>query len=176
MQHREDYAVAKVIGFRPSPLSPFLGMWILDPLSVSRNKIMKHMLGQDSLKRLWACGSMEKRAECLAAEPELAQRYQSVLHLREDSHLVVTNQTITFTWSRGRSSEAKTSAYPVMRIAVEGRKVIVHTISRPERGSQPLSYVFRLNQQWLLVSERYTGRQAQYFPRSPVFRYYPSNA
>lgn len=167
--------MAKVIAFNPSPLSPFVGMWVLDPLSVSRGKMMKHMLGQDGLKKLWACGSMEKRAECLAAEPELAQRYESVLHLKEDSHLVVTLQTITFTWSRDRSSEPKTTVYPVMRIAVEGRKVIVHTINRPERGSQPLSYVFRLNQQWLLVSERYTGRQAQSFPRSPVFRYYPSN-
>jgi|SRR5579862_7566970 len=164
--------MGKVIGFRPLPLSPFLGTWLLDPLSVSRNKVVKRILGEDGLKKLWACGSMELRAACLAAEPELAERYESVRRHKTDDRLFVTQQDLTFTWSRPGSAEPKTSVYPVLSVTVEGRKAIVHTINQPERGSQPLSYLLRLNQQWLLVSERYTGRNAQLFPRSPVFRYY----
>jgi hypothetical protein len=33
-------------------------------------------------------------------------------------------------------------------------------------------YVFRRQQGWLVVSERYYGRAAMLYPRSPVFRYY----
>lgn len=165
-----------VIAFRPSPLSPFVGKWILDPLSVSRNKVVKSTLGAEGLKKLWACGSMEERAACVAADPELAARYTNLRRTGGDSHLVVTLQSLTFTWWRGESAEPKTSAYPVMRVAMEGRKAIVHTISAPERGGRPIAYVLRRSQEWLLVSERYAGRAAQLFPRSPVFRYYAANA
>lgn len=87
-----------VIPFRPSPLSPFLGKWILDPLSVSRSKVMKHTLGQEGLRKLWACASMQERSECVAADPELAVRYETILQSQADSHLVVTLQTVTFSW------------------------------------------------------------------------------
>lgn len=168
--------MAKVIGFRPAPISPFLGKWILDPLSVSRNKVVKHALGQDGLKKLWACGSMQERAQCLAAEPELAKRYESLLRMGRESNVVVTHQAITFTWARAGSSEDRTTAYPVMSVAAEGRKVIVHTVDpTPERRGRQLAYVLRLQKQWLFVSEQYKGREALYFPRSPVFRYYASN-
>lgn len=167
--------MGKVIDFRPSPLSPFLGEWLLDPLSVSRNKAVKHALGEDGLKKLWACGSMQERAEYLAANPELAERYKTLRRSGTDSRLVVTQQSLTFTWPRAGTPEGKTSVFPVLRVAVEGRKAVVNTINGPERGNQPISYVFRFSKRWLLVSERYTGRAAQYFPRSPVFRYYSEN-
>jgi hypothetical protein len=31
-----------------------------------------------------------------------------------------------------------------------------------------------MQKQWLLISERYSGREAQLFPRSPVQRFYRS--
>ncbi|HEY6447497.1 MAG TPA: hypothetical protein VIY53_13635 [Acidobacteriaceae bacterium] len=167
--------MGRVIDFRSSPLSPFLGGWALDPLSVSRNKVVKHALGEDGLKKLWACESMETRAECLAADPDLAARYDTLRRSGNDNHLVVTLQTVTFHWSRAGFPEGKVTVYPVLRVSLEGRKAIVHTVNGPERGNQPISYVFRFSRQWLLVSERYTGRAALYFPRSPVFRYYSLN-
>lgn len=167
--------MGRVIDFGHSPLSPFVGKWVLDPLSVSRNKVVKHALGEDGLKKLWACGSMQERAECLAGDPELAARYDSLRRSGNVGELVVTQQTIAFTWPRAGSPDGKTSVYPVLRVSAEGRKVIVHTFNGRARGNQPISYVFRFSKDWLLVSERYTGRAALYFPRSPVFRYYASN-
>jgi hypothetical protein len=46
--------MAEVISFPQSPLSPFLGEWIRDPMSVSRNKVARHTLGADGLTKLWA--------------------------------------------------------------------------------------------------------------------------
>jgi len=167
--------MSPVIDFRQSPLSPFLGKWMLDPLSVSRNKVVKRALGGDGLKRLWACASMEERAECLAADSELAQRYDSVLGLGRKSHLVVTLKALTWDYAQSGSLPAKTRVYPIVKVAVEARKVIVHGIdSRPELRGRAVCFVFRMSKRWLLVSERYSGRNAQYFPRSPVFRYCPS--
>lgn len=167
--------MGRVIDFRGSPLSRFCGRWLLDPLSVSRNKVAKHALGEEGLKKLWACGSMQERAECLAADPHLAERYGTLRRSESDSHLAVTQQTITFNWPRAGTPEGKTTVFHVLRVSEEGRNVIVHTVNGAERGNQPICYVFRFSKQWLLVSERYTGRVALYFPRSSVFRYYPSN-
>lgn len=130
--------MGKVIGFPQSPLTPFIGKWLLDPLSVSRNKVVKRTLGEDRLKKLWAFDSMQERAEYLAADPELAARYDALRRSRNDSHLVVTQQTIAFTWPRPGSPEGKTTVYPVVRVSAEGRKAIVHTVNGPERGNQPI--------------------------------------
>lgn len=166
--------MSNVIEFKPSsPLSPFLGEWLLDPLSVSRNKVAKGRLGEEGLKKLWACASMEERAQCLAGDPELASRYQVVLSLGRKTHMTVTPQAIT--WNRHQSGAvpAKTSVYVITRITTECRKVIAHTIdTRPERHGHPIGYVFRMSKRWLLVSEHYYGREAMLFPRSPVHRYY----
>jgi hypothetical protein len=165
--------VANVIEFKSPHLSPFLGEWLLDPLSVSRNKVMKSALGEEGLKKLWACSSMEERAQCLAADPELAVRYQSVLHLGRESRMLVTSQAITWNRSQSGAAPAKTSLYTITKITTEGRKVIAHTVdTRPERLGHPIAYVFRMSKQWLLVSEQYYGREAMFFPRSPVHRYY----
>jgi hypothetical protein len=167
--------MGNVISFRPLPPSPFLGKWLLDPLSVSRNKVVKQTIGEAGLKKLWACGSMEERAQCVADDAELANRYQSVVHLGRKKSLVVTLETICWSHAQGASLPAEEAVLPVMRVAVEGRKVIVHSVeTRPGRRGRPLAYVFRRQKQWLLVGERYSGREAQFFPRSPVQRFYRS--
>ncbi len=166
--------MSNVIEFRPSsPLSPFLGEWALDPLSVSRNKVMKSALGEEGLKKLWACASMEERAQCLAADPELVNRYQAAVSPGRKRSMVVTPEAITFHRSQFGTIPAKTTVLAITRVTTEGRKVIAHTVdTRPERRGHPIGYVFRWNKQWLLVSEQYYGREAQLFPRSPVHRYY----
>jgi hypothetical protein len=166
--------MSKVISFPQSPLTPFLGSWAIDPLSVSRNKVVKRRLGEDGLKKLWSCPSLQERALCLASDPDLAQKYQELLKTGIQRYLVVTPQTIT--WNRMQSTHfpENTTVCPVLRVASEGRKAIVHTVDM-RSGAQrvPVAYVFRMSGQWLLVSERYEGRRAQIFPRSPVHRYSP---
>lgn len=166
---------SNVLAFRPSPLSPFLGKWSLDPLSVSRNKVVKRTLGDEGLKKLWAFNSMQERAQYLETDPELAERYRSLLGLARASHLVITMQTLTFDHAQSAALPPKTSTYSILNVTREGLKVIVNTIDmRPELRGRHMGFALRMNKQWLLVSERYSGRAAQYFPRSPVFRYYAS--
>lgn len=167
--------MSNVLSFRPSHLSPFLGKWLLDPLSVSRNKVVKRTLGDEGLKKLWGFSSVQERAQYLESDPELSDRYQSVLGLVRTGHLVITLQALTWEYPESAALPAKISSYLVESIAKEGTKVIVHTIdTRPELRGRRMAFVLRMNGQWLLVSERYSGREAQYFPRSPVFRYYAS--
>jgi hypothetical protein len=84
--------MGNVISFRPLPLSPFLGKWLLDPLSVSRNKVVKQTIGEADLKKLWACAAMEERAQSLADDAEFANRYRSVVHLGGQKSLVVSSK------------------------------------------------------------------------------------
>jgi hypothetical protein len=167
-----------VIRFAASPLAPFVGRWVRDPLSVSRNKVVKRMLGADGLKKLWACDSIQDRTECLANEKALAEKYQALLRLAglgNESHLEVTLQTITFNDAAPASSPAKSSmpsVYQVAGVTAEGKKVVVESIDQGvERHGRRIGYALRMNKNWLLVSERYYGTRAQLFPRSPVFRY-----
>jgi len=164
-----------VIRFSPSALAPFVGKWVRDPISVSRNKVVKRMLGEDGLKKLWACDSMQEQTECLSQDPALAEKYQALLRIAGpggDNHIVVTLQTIAFNDS-ANAPAAKSSVYQVVKVTTEGRKVIVDSIDlSPARQGGRIGHVFRMNKQWLLVSERYYGAQARLFPRSPVFRYY----
>jgi hypothetical protein len=165
--------MAKVIGFPQSPLSPYLGEWIRDPMSVSRNKVAKSKLGADGLTKLWAFGSMTELTEYLATDPELAERYKALAGIGRESRLVVTPQTITFNNSGVASIPAKTSEFQVVRAVTQGKKVIAETIELTgARRGQRIGYVLRMNRQWLLMSEQYYGAQARLFPRSPVFRYY----
>jgi hypothetical protein len=169
------WAMSNVISFSTSPLAPFLGEWKLDPLSVSRNKVMKGRLGSEGFKKLWKCTSMDERARCLAEDPELANRYQFVLGLGRERILVLTPKAITFMNAQSGTIPAKVTVLAVVKITVEGKKVVVHTIdTRPELLGRRMAYVFRMNKQWLLVSERYFGREAHLFPRSPIHRYHRS--
>lgn len=169
--------VSNVFEFRPSsPLSPFLGEWLIDPLSVSRNKVVKGRLGEDGLKKLWGCASMEERAQCLAADPELANRYQTLLGIGRASRMVVTPQAVTFLHPQTAALPSETIMLAITRVTTDGSKVIAHTVdTRPERRGHSVGYVFRMSKQWLLVSEQYYGREATLFPRSPVHRYYAAN-
>lgn len=116
---------------------------------------------------------MEERAECLAADAELDNRYQTLRRIGSAGRMVVTPQAVTFDRPQNGAIPAKTSVYTITRVTAEGRKVIAHTVdTRPERRGRPIGYVFRMSKQWLLVSEQYYGREAQFFPRSPVHRYY----
>jgi hypothetical protein len=164
-----------VIRFAASPLAPFVGRWVRDPLSVSRNKVVKRMLGADGLQKLWACDSIQDRTECLASDPPLAEKYEALLRLggpASESCLEVTLQTLTFNDAASASSPAKSSRYQVAKVTAEGKKVVVECVGLEiERQGRRIGYVLRMNKNWLLVSERYYGPQAQIFPRSPVFRY-----
>jgi hypothetical protein len=165
--------MAKLIGFPQSPLSPFLGEWIRDPISVSRNKVAKGRLGPDGLAKLWAFGSMADLTEYLATDPELAERYKVLTAIGRESRLVVTPQSITFNNSGVASIPPKTSSFQVVNAIAQGRKVIAETIELTgARRGHRIGYVLRMNKQWLLMSEQYYGAQARLFPRSPVFRYY----
>src|SRR5271157_2574208 len=81
--------MAKVIGFSQSPLSPFLGEWVRDPMSVSRNRVAKQILGADGLTRLWSFGSMTELTEYLATDSELAKRYNALAGMGGENRLVV---------------------------------------------------------------------------------------
>jgi hypothetical protein len=53
----------------PTNISPYLGEWILDQISISRNKLSRLLLGEDGVKKLWACGSIEELRQVAADDP-----------------------------------------------------------------------------------------------------------
>jgi hypothetical protein len=152
----------------PSLLEPFLGTWIRDPMSVSRNKVTKRALGEDALKRLWRCRSIAELRQCLQEDAGLAAKYAALCQSRAEGQLVITRRTLTFTRTAMRFVEARTVTSAITSVTAEGRMVIVHNAPRPTVGAHTL----RRKGEWLLVSERYAGRNALLFPPSPVFRYY----
>jgi hypothetical protein len=168
--------VAQVIEFTQSPLTPFLGNWVRDPASVSRNKVAKRVLGEEGFKKLWACGSIEELRECLDADPALSEKYQAVdrmSHGLTGTRMEISPQAIVWKNSGEVGDSTETRLFTVLRVTAEGRKVIVQTVdtSRGNRG-KPAAYVFRMNKRWLIASERYQGANARLFPPSPTFRYY----
>ena len=152
----------------PSLLEPFLGSWILDPMSVSRHKVTKRALGDDGLKRLWSCRSIAELRHCLEADAALAERYAALCRSRAEGQLVIARRTLTFSRTAMRFAEARTVTSAITRVTAEGRMIIVHNAPRPTVSGHAL----RRKGEWLLVSERYAGRNALLFPPSPVFRYY----
>jgi hypothetical protein len=165
--------MAKVIEFPASPLSSFIGTWLRDPMSVSRNRFVKLVLGAEGLTRLWAFGSMQELTEYLATDPELAEKYRSLGGPGSQSRLEVTSQSITFNQPGAGAIPQKTSSFQIVKAVAQGKKVVAETIELTgARRGQRIGYVLRMNKQWLLVSEQYHGAQARLFPRSPVFRYY----
>jgi hypothetical protein len=156
--------MAEVIALPQSPLRPYVGLWRLDPLSVGRRRV-SNALEDPGFARLWDCASVAEREALLAADPELAARYEA-RSTRIDRTLQVSPARLVF--SGTTSGEPRESACPVVKITSEGRSVIAQVLSR----GQLVGYVFRRRQDWLVVSERYYGRAATLYPRSPVFRYY----
>jgi len=41
--------MSTVVPFAQSPLKPYLGEWILDQISISRNKLSRLLLGEDGV-------------------------------------------------------------------------------------------------------------------------------
>jgi hypothetical protein len=119
---------------------------------------------------------MEELTDCLKADPALAEKYQALLRVAgfgTGSHMAISLQAIAWQDANNAADPAASWVFPVLRVAAEGRKVIVHTVdTRPEKRGKPIAFVLRMNQQWLLLSERYQGAQARIFPPSPTFRYY----
>jgi hypothetical protein len=152
----------------PSPLEPFLGTWIRDPMSVSRNKVTRRALGDDGLKRLWSCRSIAELRQCLQDDAGLAEKYAALCQSRPEGQLVIARRTLTFSRAASQFAEARTVTSAITRVAAEGRMIIVHNAPRPTVAGHAL----RRKGEWLLVSERYAGRNALLFPPSPVFRYY----
>ena len=157
--------MGEVIALPQSPLRPYVGFWRIDPLSVGRRKQSTSPLNDPGYALLWKCVSFAKRKDLLAADPALAARYEA-LSARIDRTLEVSVRRLIFSGSR--NGEPRASTCPVVKVTNEGRSVIAQVISR----GQQIGYVFRRQQGWLVVSERYYGRAAMLFPRSPVFRYY----
>jgi hypothetical protein len=157
-----------VLAFPASPLAPFFGTWIRDPMSVSRNKVAKRTLGEDDLKRLWRCGSIAELRQCLQEDAGLAEKYAALCESGAEGRLVIARHLMT--WSRSATPLApeRTVSSAITRVTAEGRMIIVHNAPRPTVSGHAL----RRKGEWLLVSERYAGRNALYFPPSPVFRYY----
>jgi hypothetical protein len=152
----------------PSLLQPFLGTWIRDPMSVSRNKVTKRALGEEGVKRLWSCRSIAELRQCLQDDAVLAEKYAALCQSRMEGQLVIARRTLTFSRSATRFVEARTVTSAITRVAAEGRMIIVHNAPRPTISGHAL----RRKGEWLLVSERYAGGNASLFPPSPVFRYY----
>ena len=157
-----------VVGFPLSLLEPYLGTWIRDPLSVSRNKVAKRMLGQDGLRLLSGCGSMADVRLCLGNHVELAAKYEALCRLGSEGRLIITKRDMTWTESETEFKPARTANSAIVRVTTEGRSIIVH----PPSARTVSGYALRKKNDWLLVSERYSGLNAIGFPRSPVFRYY----
>jgi hypothetical protein len=156
-----------VLTFGPPELAPFLGKWIRDEISVSR-KVANLTLGKEAFKRLYACGSYEELQQVLAEDPGLAEKYKARLGLSGgESSLIIGPREITSDRS-APNGERRTVRYPVLGLRKEGRSTIV---ASTYRGSA-MGLELRMRKEWLLVSERYVGRAAELFPRSPVFRYY----
>ena len=156
-----------VLTFGPPELAPFLGKWIRDELSVSR-RVGSVTLGKEGFKKLYACGSYEELQRSLAEDLALAEKYNARLKLSAgESYLVIGPREISS--HRGsRDGEGRTVRYPVLGLQREGRTTIVASTYR----GNPMGLALRMRKDWLLVSERYQGRAAALFPRSPVFRYY----
>ena len=152
----------------PSLLEPFFGTWIRDPMSVSRNKVAKRALGEDGLKRLWACRSIAELRQCLSEDAGLAEKYAALCQSGAEGRLVIARRTLTFSRTATRLAAARSVTSAITRVTGEGRMIIVHNAPRPTVSGHAL----RRKGEWLLVSERYAGRNALYFPPSPVFRYY----
>jgi hypothetical protein len=158
---------SNIVYFTPPPLEPFLGTWIRDPLSVSRDKVAKRMLGEEGLRRLWSCGSMAELRRALRDDRALAEKYDALRRTGSEGRLVVDRRLMTWVEIATAYTPARTRSAPITGIRAEGRIVVVQSGRSTVSG-----HALRQKDEWLLVSERHSGRNAECFPRSPVFRYF----
>ncbi len=106
--------------------------------------------------------------QCLEADPALAEEYQARLKLGRETYIMITHQAIMEYRAESRGLPAETITFRVMGVTTEGRKVVARTVWQ----GKPTGKVLCMKNEWLVVSEQYYGKQAQFFPRSPRFRYY----
>jgi hypothetical protein len=103
----------------------------------------------------------------LASDAALADRYAAQCTSRAERKLEVSAAHLIF-----RNTDAaglpRNESFPIVKITTEGRSVVAKVTTR----GQCIGYVFRRLHSWILVSEKYYGRTAMLYPRSPVFRYY----
>ena len=157
-----------IVDFRPGLLDPFLGDWIRDPLSVSRNKVVKRALGVENLKLLWDCGSIAEVRQALRDDEELASKYETLCRRLSEGRLAIARRNMTWVETGTEFIQPSSLNSTITGATAEGRKIIVHAT-----GSATVrAYVLRWKKEWLLISQLYSGRNAMYFPPSPVFRYY----
>ena len=158
------FNMAEVIALPQSPLRPYVGLWRIDPLSVGRRKRSTSPLRDPGYALLWKCASFAERKDLLAADPALAARYEARnSHIDRTLEVSVGRLIFSGTSSAGSRSETpRESVCPIVKVASEGRSVIAQVVSR----DQQIGYVFRRQQAWLVVSERYYGRAATLYPRS----------
>src|SRR5262249_32824021 len=154
-------AANNVVYFTPPLLEPFLGTWIRDPISVSRDKVAKGMLGEAALRRLWSCGSMDELRRCLRDDRALAEKYDALCRIGAEGRLVIGRRQMTWIETATTYTPERTRSAPIAGIRAEGRMVVIH--SSPQ--STVAGHALRQKDEWLLVSERYAGRNAEYFPR-----------
>ena len=157
--------MGEVIALPQSPLRPYLGLWRIDPLSVGRRKKASSPLNDPGFARLWACSSWAEQKALLDADPALAERYRA-RNAWNDRTLEVTAAHLIFRSSA--NGAPREEACPIVKTTSEGRSAIAQVVTR----NQLTGYAFRRQKSWILVSERYYGRAATLYPRSPVFRYY----
>jgi len=143
--------MSNVVPFRPrSPLSPFLGQWHLDPLSISRNKIAKRILGSDNVKMLWDCDSMDELIQAIRTCAELRAKYEQLLTYDLGRSMLVAPQSITRHTVGNPSFPAETVVLPVLGVTTEGKNVVVKT----KWHGRPCDYVLKMKSEWLMVTER----------------------
>ena len=159
--------MVEVIPLPLNPLRPYFGVWHLDPLSVGRRKKSSSPLNDAGFTLLWKCASIAERRATLASDAALAHRYAALCTSRAERKLEVSAARLIF-----RNTDAaglpRNESCPIVKIATEGRSVVAQVMTR----GQGIGYVFRRLHSWILVSEKYYGRAATLYPRSPVFRYY----
>ncbi|HLH91433.1 MAG TPA: hypothetical protein VKX28_23525 [Xanthobacteraceae bacterium] len=163
--------MSNVVAFSPSPpslLDPFVGTWICDPMSVSRDRVARRALGEGGVRRLWGCGSIAALRQCLQDDAVLAEKYAALCASSPEGRLVIARRTLTFSRSAMPFMEAQTVTSAITRVIAAGRMIVVHNAPRPTVSGHAL----RRRGEWLMVSERYANRNALLFPPSPVYRYY----
>lgn len=104
-----------VISFPPCLLEPFLGTWIRDPLSVSPDKVVKRMLGENGFDPPWRCGSIADIRQCLRDDVELAAKYAALCKLGSEARLIISRHLITWTEDGTEYVPARTANSPIAR-------------------------------------------------------------
>ena len=109
---------------------------------------------------------MAQLRDCLAADPELAERYSARLKYGGEGRLTITLRSLEWREANAPGSEASNLSVRVISATTKGRQVVVQT------GVGGAGYILRMKNDWLMVSEKYDGPRSAMHPPSPQFRYH----